>query len=159
MQEVSGRNKTKLPSHLFVILSDIGLGAPPPGSRIPPSSQSANPTNLAPTPFSQFPSSCAVSMVWLRIRPSWSKSNMKRPVKAFSASTPRPRPRVLCMPPSDSGHVLLLIVACDFPFLAPTHNELLRDHPRPPREERWGLRRDALGEDLELDVADDWRGW
>lgn len=46
----------------FRTLSNIGIGSSL-GFFIPPSSQSVNPTNLAPMPRSEFPPSCACSIV------------------------------------------------------------------------------------------------
>jgi hypothetical protein len=68
--------------------SNIGIGVP--GFLQPPRSQSVRPTTFAPTPASQSPPACACSIVWLRIRPSESKSKTNSPVKALSGSTPRP---------------------------------------------------------------------
>jgi hypothetical protein len=81
--------------------SNIGMGVP--GSLHPPRSQSVRPTTFAPTPASQSPPACDCSIVWLRIRPSESKSKTNSPVKALSGSTPRPNGSERAMTPRFEG--------------------------------------------------------
>lgn len=82
----------KLAHECLRLLSNMGNGGVPPGSRIPPSNQSVSPTTLAPTPFSQLFPAAACSIVCVRMRPSASKSNINRPVNALLGSAPRLRP-------------------------------------------------------------------
>lgn len=85
---MTAKKNTIKNGHDRLLRSNMGMGVLSPGSRIPPSNQSVNPTTFAPTPFSQFPPSCAVSIVCVSTLPSASKSKMNNPVKALLGSTP-----------------------------------------------------------------------
>lgn len=55
----------------------------------------------------------------------------------------------------DAGALVLVVLFLDLALLAPAHDELLLDGAGAAGQEGQGLRGHALGEDLELDVADD----